>query len=96
MELWIGWVAGALKESEFRALLAEVGFEGADIEPTRIYEDADARVFLEKAGIDVSANLDEIERSTASSWRGASWRPSRSSRWPRRRGRPPSRGPPAP
>lgn len=61
MELWIGCVAGALEESEFRALLADVGFEGADIEPTRVYRSEDARQFLEEAGIDVAANLDEID-----------------------------------
>jgi SAM-dependent methyltransferase len=61
MELWVGCVAGALEESEFKALLAEVGFEGADVEPTRVYASADARVFLEEAGIDVAANLDEID-----------------------------------
>ena len=61
MELWVGCVAGALEESEFTALLAEVGFEGADIEPTRVYKSADARLFLEEAGIDVAANLDEID-----------------------------------
>jgi SAM-dependent methyltransferase len=61
MELWVGCVAGALEESEFKALLAEVGFEGADIEPTRVYKSEDARVFLEEAGIDVAANLDEID-----------------------------------
>jgi SAM-dependent methyltransferase len=61
MELWVGCVAGALEESEFKALLAEVGFEGADIEPTRVYRSEDARVFLEEAGIDVAANLDEID-----------------------------------
>src|SRR5712671_6968259 len=37
MELWIGCVAGALEESEFHSLLADVGFEQASIEPTRIY-----------------------------------------------------------
>jgi hypothetical protein len=61
MELWVGCVAGALEESEFTALLAEVGFEGAAIEPTRVYRSEDARVFLEEAGIDVAANLDEID-----------------------------------
>ena len=61
MELWVGCVAGALEESEFKALLAEVGFEGADVEPTRVYRSEDARVFLEEAGIDVAANLDEID-----------------------------------
>jgi ubiquinone/menaquinone biosynthesis C-methylase UbiE len=61
MELWVGCVAGALEEGEFKALLAEVGFEAADIEPTRVYRSEDARVFLEEAGIDVAANLDEID-----------------------------------
>ena len=61
MELWVGCVAGALEETEFTALLAEVGFEGADIEPTRVYRSADARVFLEEAGVDVAANLDAMD-----------------------------------
>ena len=61
MELWVGCVAGALEESEFEALLTEVGFEGVDIEPTRVYRGEDARVFLEEAGIDVAANLDAID-----------------------------------
>ncbi|MDQ3949850.1 MAG: arsenite methyltransferase [Gemmatimonadota bacterium] len=38
MELWVGCIAGALEENEFLTLLTEVGFENADIEPTRIYE----------------------------------------------------------
>lgn len=52
MELWIGCVAGALEESEYRGKLATAGFEAIDLEPTRIYKAADARVFLEEAGID--------------------------------------------
>jgi arsenite methyltransferase len=51
-ELWIGCVAGALEESEYRALLAESGFESIDVEPTRIYEAADARALLAGAWID--------------------------------------------
>ena len=61
MELWVGCVAGALEESEFVRLLADVGFGGADIEPTRVYQSEDARLFLTEAGIDVAANLDEID-----------------------------------
>src|SRR5256886_9884986 len=38
MELWVGCVAGALEEVEYRRLLSEVGFEGIGVEPTRIYE----------------------------------------------------------
>ena len=51
LELWIGCVAGALEETEFRSLLEEVGFEGVEIEPTRIYHVEDARAFLEDAGL---------------------------------------------
>src|SRR6059036_3705124 len=43
MELWVGCIAGALEEVEYRRLLAEVGFEGIGVEPTRIYEFDDAR-----------------------------------------------------
>ncbi len=61
MELWVGCVAGALEEQEFRALLEEVGFIGVDIEPTRMYRSEDARQFLQEAGIDVDAHLEEID-----------------------------------
>ena len=61
MELWVGCVAGALEEGEFRALLTTVGFEGVDIEPTRHYRSEDARLFLQQAGVDVDVNLDAID-----------------------------------
>jgi arsenite methyltransferase len=61
MELWVGCVAGALEEQEFEALLREVGFEDASLEPTRIYEPEDARSFLEEAGLDVGAFAAAIE-----------------------------------
>jgi SAM-dependent methyltransferase len=56
VELWVGCVAGALEESEYRRKLAAAGFEGIDIEPTRIYQIEDARQFLTGKGI----NADEI------------------------------------
>jgi len=55
MELWIGCVAGALEEGEFRSLLEAVGFEDVDIEPTRVYRAEDAQGFLEDAGLDAAA-----------------------------------------
>ena len=57
----MGCVAGALEETQFKALLTEVGFVGPDVEPTRMYKSEDARVFLNDAGIDVDANLDQID-----------------------------------
>ena len=50
MELWIGCVAGALEEDEYRDMLGSVGFEQIDVEPTRIYKVEDAKAFLASAG----------------------------------------------
>jgi arsenite methyltransferase len=55
VELWIGCVAGALEESEYRNKLARAGFEAIDVEPTRIYRVDDAREFLAGAGVDADA-----------------------------------------
>jgi SAM-dependent methyltransferase len=61
LEAWVGCVAGALEEGEFRALLGEVGFVDADVEPTRVYRSEDARAFLTEGGLDVDATVDEID-----------------------------------
>ncbi len=61
MELWVGCVAGALEEQEFLAWLAEAGFEGASIEPTRVYRLDDARQFLADAGLDPDAVAPDID-----------------------------------
>jgi ubiquinone/menaquinone biosynthesis C-methylase UbiE len=55
VELWIGCVAGALHEDDFRAKLAAAGFENIDIEVVREYRSADARQFLSEAGLDADA-----------------------------------------
>ena len=60
MELWVGCVAGALTEAEFTALLQANGFEEIGIEPTRIYQFEDARVFLEAAGLDAEVLAREV------------------------------------
>jgi arsenite methyltransferase len=60
MELWVGCVAGALNEQEYHRLLGESGFEGIGIEPTRIYEIADARAFLEGAGLNTEVLAREV------------------------------------
>ncbi len=61
MELWIGCVAGALEDVEYRQLLAGAGFEGVDLEPTRIYKAADARTFLAEAGLDRPGLAESID-----------------------------------
>jgi SAM-dependent methyltransferase len=53
VELWIGCVAGALEESEYRAKLSGAGFEQVEIEPTRIYRAEDASEFFAQANLDL-------------------------------------------
>jgi hypothetical protein len=55
MELWVGCVAGALSEDDYRTRLAAAGFTDIVIEVTRVYEIEDARKFLAQSGLDVDA-----------------------------------------
>jgi arsenite methyltransferase len=59
--LWVGCVAGALEESDYRTKLAGAGFGHISVELTRIYRAADAREFLSAAGIDADAIADEVD-----------------------------------
>jgi ubiquinone/menaquinone biosynthesis C-methylase UbiE len=61
MLLWVGCIAGALEESEYKSKLMAAGFEQASIEPTRVYKVADAREFLGGKGIDVDAMAQEVD-----------------------------------
>jgi ubiquinone/menaquinone biosynthesis C-methylase UbiE len=61
MELWVGCVAGALSDVDYRQKLAAAGFEAIDIEQTRVYNVKDARVFLGAAGIDADAFASEVQ-----------------------------------
>ena len=59
--LWVGCVAGALDENEYREKLTGVGFEQISIEPTRVYRVEDAREFLSAAGVDVDAIAPQVD-----------------------------------
>jgi arsenite methyltransferase len=59
--LWVGCVAGALEEYEYKSKLAAAGFENIDVEPTRIYRVEDAREFLATEGIDVDAIAPQVD-----------------------------------
>jgi len=59
--LWVGCVAGALQEEEYRSKLASAGFEQIDIEPTRIYRAEDAREFLSAEGVNVDTIAAEVD-----------------------------------
>jgi arsenite methyltransferase len=59
--LWVGCVAGALEENEYRTKLASAGFENIEIEPTRVYRVEDAREFLAGQNIDVDAIAPQVD-----------------------------------
>ena len=59
--LWVGCIAGALEENDYRSKLMAAGFTGIEIEPTRIYRTEDARGFLAGQGIDVDAIAPQID-----------------------------------
>ena len=61
MLLWAGCIAGALEEMDYVKKLAAAGFEGIDIEPTRVYNIEDARQFLAGEGLDVDAIAPLVE-----------------------------------
>ena len=61
MELWVGCIAGALEENEYREKLASAGFESIEVEPTRVYKVEEAREFLEAAGLDPETVGPQIE-----------------------------------
>jgi ubiquinone/menaquinone biosynthesis C-methylase UbiE len=52
IELWIGCLAGALEEYEYRDKLFSAGFASIEIEPTRVYKSKEASDFLAAAGLD--------------------------------------------
>ena len=66
--LWVGCIAGALDEKEYRGKLAAAGFEQIEIEPTRIYRVEDAREFLSSSGIDVDAIAAQVDEKFMSAF----------------------------
>ena len=59
--LWVGCIAGALDETEYRDKLTAAGFEQVEIEPTRIYKAEDARDLLISEGLDVGVVASEVD-----------------------------------
>ena len=61
MELWVGCIAGALDEADYREKLRRAGFESVDLETTRVYRAGEAREFLAAAGLDVESVAPQID-----------------------------------
>jgi len=68
MELWVGCIAGALKDTDYTAKLRAAGFTGVDVEPWREYKVDDARTFLTEAGIDVDRMAAQVDGMFASAF----------------------------
>src|SRR5215471_10915076 len=58
---WVGCVAGAMEENEYRTKLASAGFGQIEVEPTRVYRIEDAREFLTGQNVNVDAIAPEVE-----------------------------------
>src|SRR6202167_2800632 len=58
---WVGCIAGALEENDYRSKLAAAGVTQIEIEPTRIYRAEDAREFLAGQRIDVDALAPQMD-----------------------------------
>lgn len=58
---WVGCIAGALEENEYRSKLAAAGFEQIELQPTRIYGAEDARETLLRERIDIEAIAPQVD-----------------------------------
>jgi len=68
MELWVGCIAGALRDAEFAGKLQAAGFTDVNVEPWRVYHIEDARAFLTEAGVDVDRLAPEVDGTFASAF----------------------------
>jgi hypothetical protein len=68
LELWVGCVAGALRDEEYISKLQAAGFTDASVEPWRIYQVEDARTFLAEASVDVDRIAPDVDVKVASAF----------------------------
>jgi len=68
MELWVGCIAGALTETDYRSKLAAAGFTDVGVEVTRVYGVEDAATFLADQGLDVQAAAKEVDGKIVSAF----------------------------
>ena len=68
MELWVGCIAGALSEADYRGKLAAAGFTNLGVEVTRVYGVDEAATFLAGQGLDVEAAAREVDGKIVSAF----------------------------
>ncbi len=59
--LWVGCIAGALSDEEYKAKLTSAGFTEVEVEPTRVYRVEDARELWTAEGIDVDSIAPQVD-----------------------------------
>jgi len=65
---WVGCIAGALDENDYKNKLMAAGFEHVQVEPTRIHRAEDAKVFLAGQGIDVEKIAPQVDGKVLSAF----------------------------
>jgi SAM-dependent methyltransferase len=68
MEFWVGCIAGALSETDYRGKLAAAGFTNVGVEVTRVYGVAEAATFLAGQGLDIEAAAREVDGKIVSAF----------------------------
>src|SRR5262249_46283515 len=68
MLLWVGCIAGALRDDEYKNKLNAAGFGSITIDPTRVYKVEDAREFLSGKNVDVNALAPEVDGKVMSAF----------------------------
>jgi len=68
MELWVGCIAGALRDTDYSEKLRAAGFADVDVEPWRVYKIDDARAFLTDAGVEVDRVAPQVDGKFASAF----------------------------
>jgi SAM-dependent methyltransferase len=68
VELWMGCIAGAIQESEYKEKLEAAGFTEIDLEPTRVYRAEDAQELLTELGGEQDSIAETIDGKFASAF----------------------------
>ena len=68
VELWVGCIAGALRDTDYVSKVKAAGFQSVEIEPTRIYTADDARQLFSGKDLDVESIAPQIDGKFASAF----------------------------
>jgi arsenite methyltransferase len=67
-DLWVGCIAGALRDTDYIAMLKAAGFEEVHVDPWRVYGIDDAKGFLADGGADAQRMAPEVAGRFASAF----------------------------